>query len=471
MAAEPRTTDPVEVAARPDRLFGGRFRAARVLKTRHGVETFLGTDVERREAVVIKAVRASLVPPGVGMRLEHEAHALREVRGASLPPLLDFGQEEDLVYLVVPYVDGPTLAERLRAGRIPPREAIAIARSVLAALDAAHERGVLHRDVKPANVILKPGERFPEAVLIDFGLARSDWLDAGIRDEPAGTVRYMSPEQAGLIERGVDARSDLYSLGVLLYECLAGVPPFRGETIGAVLREHLCSPPPPLQPSVPEVPRALEDVVGRLLRKDPRDRYRSARAVIADLDEIAAALDRGVSDPPVVVGLHDARETLAEPSFVGREAELRALEEALARARGGAASLVTVEAESGGGKTRLLDELARRAARDGAWVLRGQGVDRAAQRPLEVLSGVVRAILVAAAGEPALAVRLGERLGEHADAAIASVPALAGVLGPPARPGGLRRGAHAPGARGAPRRARDRGAAGGGDPRRRPVGG
>jgi two-component system sensor kinase len=124
------------------------------------------------------------------------------------------------------------------------------------------------------------------------------------------------------------------------------------------------------------VPGALDELVQRLLRKDPRDRYQTAAAVVADLKQLGIELAAGNPDPSIVIGIHDERRTITEPAFVGRATELAALDGELERARRGDGSLVLVEADSGGGKSRLLDELAQRSGAGGAWVLRGQGFAR-----------------------------------------------------------------------------------------------
>src|ERR1041385_2531468 len=133
----------------------------------------------------------------------------------------------------------------------------------------------------------------------------------------------MAPEQAGLLNQGVSERSDLYSAGIVLYETLAGHPPFEAATVGDLLRMHVTAKPQPLRGL--GVSRALDAVVQRLLRKDPRDRYQSAEAVLADLSEIGDALDRGVTDPAIVVGQRDQRRSLTEPAFIGRVKELAML--------------------------------------------------------------------------------------------------------------------------------------------------
>src|SRR5438067_4549883 len=181
---------------------------------------------------------------------------------------------------------------------------------VLRTVETAHERGVLHRDIKPANVVVDPGSPLRWAVLIDFGLARSGRLDESLRDQAVGTARYIAPEQAGLLDVPVDERADLYSVGVLLFECLAGRPPFEGASVGEVLRQHLSETPPELRGLGVDVPRAVDAVAQRLLRKDPADRYQSAGAVLADVEAVAAAIASGIADPQLVIGQRDRRRTL-----------------------------------------------------------------------------------------------------------------------------------------------------------------
>jgi signal transduction histidine kinase/CheY-like chemotaxis protein/tetratricopeptide (TPR) repeat protein len=427
----PETPLPAVFSARGPaggRLFGGRYRVVRSLKKAHGVETLAATDLEGGEAVVIKATSGESLSPAARMRLEHEAQVLRQIRSPWFAPLLHAGREGDLYYLVMPLLPGVTLEQRLRRGPLALAEALTVGRCLFSALCAAHGHGVLHRDLKPANIIVDDGAPLRRATIIDFGLARSACLDASLRDLPVGTARYMSPEQAGLLDENVDERSDLYAAGVVLFECLAGRPPFEAASVGEVLRQHLSARPPELRSLGVVVPRALDEVVQHLLRKDPRDRYQSGEAVVADLEEIAEALERGVAEPALVVGRHDHRRTLTEPAFVGRGEQLSALEARLGRTAEGHGGLVLLEAASGGGKTRLLAELAQRAVRQGVWVLRGQGLDQVGQRPFQALSGVVEALADTAHREPALAEAIRRRLGDHLQAACAALPELADAL-------------------------------------------
>jgi signal transduction histidine kinase/tetratricopeptide (TPR) repeat protein len=406
-------------------LLGAQFRDVTIVKSGHGVHTLVATDAATGAPVVVKVAMARELSDGTRLRLEHEAAVLRSLDGPGLVPLVRHGAENGLVYLVMPFVEGLPLDRRLRLGRLAPVDALTVARDLLAALAHAHARGVLHRDVKPGNVIVQGDGAVTGAVLIDFGLARSQRLDVSIREQTVGTARYMSPEQAGLLHEQVDERSDLYAVGVLLFETLAGHPPFRGDSVGAVLRQHVTAAPPDLRSIGVDVPGAVDEVVQRLLRKDPRDRYQSASGALADVTEILAQLRAGVRDPVVAVGARDRRSTVTEPAFVGRELELAALAAEVDRAERGAGRIVLVEAESGGGKSRLLDEFAQRCAHRGVWVLRGQGVDQAARRPFELLRGVSHDLLAA---DEAVRDHVVGRLGGVVEAVRDALPELGPVL-------------------------------------------
>ncbi len=407
----------------------GRFLRTKVLKSGLGVTTHVGVDLEQGDKVIIKTVLVSQVSDAARVRLEHEATVLTRLEGLGSRALVAMGQDGDHVFLVQPFIPGRSLRDRLRDGPLSVASALKVGADVLQALQVAHDAEVLHRDVKPANVIVDDRDPIERAVLVDFGFARSAWLDADIRDEPVGTARYLAPEAAGTLDTATDERSDLYAVGVLLFECLAGRPPFEGSDVGEVLRQHLNSPPPLLRSLDFAVPRAVDAVIQRLLRKHPYERYQSAGAVLADLHQITEALSRGVSDPPIVIGLSDRRHALAEPAFVGRSEELAELAGFLRRAQAGKGGLVLLGAESGMGKSRMLDELAQQAG-PSVWTLRGQGVDKAAQRPLQVLDGVAAEVLAAAGERPGLAGHLRQSLGERAGAAAAALPDLEDLVAP-----------------------------------------
>jgi PAS domain S-box-containing protein len=428
-------TLPTSIPSEQDRprRFGARYRATRVLKTNAAGETLRGIDAVDGREVVIRTMITS--DEAAGDRLGQEFALLTVLDGTDLIRPLAVGRQGGVLYWVQPYVAGVTLEGHLGAERLTIAEALVVGRGVLATLAVAHEHGFLHRDVRPSNVVVglvgtQPTGAVEQATIVDFGVAQLRRavgfpIEGGLR-----AARYASPEAAGVVNHEVDERSDLYAAGAILFECLAGRPVFLGDTVGEVLRQHVTEPVPGLRSLGQSVPGALDDVVQRLLMKEPADRYASARAALADLDQIAAALEAGDDDPHVVVGAQDTRHTLTQPSFVGREVELATIEAEVGHAGRGHGGLVLVEGESGGGKTKLLEELAQRSAERGVWVLRGQAVDQMAQRPLRILDGVVEAALLRAHADEAFAASVRHAVGSQLEALVDALPRLADAFSP-----------------------------------------
>ncbi len=306
-------------------LFAGRYRLGRVLKRGNGVDTWVAEDTQTGAEVVLKSIDAQVVHAAARLRFEHETRVLRQLSGSGLAELYDSGEADNRLYLVQPRVQGQTLESLLRSGRLSVATVLRIGIDIATALSVAHDAGIVHRDVKPANVMIEGSDPVNTVTLIDFGFARSSLLDESVREDLVGTVRYLAPEAAGLLSATPDERSDLYAVGILLFECLVGAPPFPGPGVSDLLRQHLSMPAPSVRDIRPDVPRALDAILQRLLRKDPVDRYQSAAALGADLDALRAAIEAGDPDPRLTIGRVDHRQHLTDPAFVGREAELASL--------------------------------------------------------------------------------------------------------------------------------------------------
>jgi serine/threonine protein kinase len=212
-------------------------------------------------------------------RFRRETDAAASMEHPNIMPVHEYGEREGLAYLVMPYVSGGTLRDELeRWGALPLEKVASYLEQIAAAIDFAHEHGVIHRDIKPANIMMTPEGRL---LLADFGLVKivADGQSAQVRitgvGAPVGTPDYMSPEQ--VIGEEVDVRADLYSLGVVLYQMVTGTTPFRGETPMQIAAQHLQVPPPSAQIMRPDLPVGAEQVLQRALAKRPADRYESAQ--------------------------------------------------------------------------------------------------------------------------------------------------------------------------------------------------
>ncbi|MCA9161772.1 MAG: AAA family ATPase [Planctomycetales bacterium] len=410
-------------------LFAERYQAEQLLsRTRYAV-SWLGRDLTNSQRVVIKTLHRESLSAAAAVRLVHEGRVLRQVRSPSLRPVIDQGTQDELHFLVMPFVDGVPLSKRLAAEPLSLDETLAVGRDLLQALHAAHHRGVLHRDVKPANLIVNEADTVHGATLIDFGLAHSDQLTAAARAQPVGTARYVAPEQAGLLNYGMAEPADLYSAGLVLYECVCGKSPFTGSSRTVLLGQQMTVQPRSLRALGLDVPRALDELIQRLIRKDPRQRYQTAEAALLDWERVTDALTAGQSHGSLIVGVFDRRHTLTEPAFVGRQRELEELEAHLRGAHSGAAGLVLLEGDSGVGKTRLLEELERSAAQHGFWIWRTQATAMVAQSPFQLLAPFVERLIEEGQRDAEWVEWLRQELDDQRAALCAALPRLGSVLG------------------------------------------
>jgi hypothetical protein len=254
----------------------GRYNLKRELGRGGMATVYLADDLKHGRQVAVKVIKSDLVASSAADRFLREIEVTANFSHPHILPLLDSGQADGLPFYVMPYVEGESLKERLgREVQLPIDQAIKIAGQVADALGAAHARGLVHRDIKPANILLEGGH----ALVSDFGIARA--MDQAGADRITssgigiGTVGYMSPEQA-TGESQLDGRSDLYSLGCVLYEMLAGERPYTGPSAQAVLARQLNQPVMPVSTVRDTVPEALDRVLKRVLSKVPADRYASA---------------------------------------------------------------------------------------------------------------------------------------------------------------------------------------------------
>ncbi len=276
-----------------------------ILAGRYSIERELGRGgmgvvLLARDVALDRLVAIKLLPPHLAASVEARDRFLREARTAAglshpnIVPIHSVEQAGDLVFFVMGYVDGETLRERVeRSGPLAPRLAMKVMQEVAWALGYAHQRGVIHRDVKPDNIMI---ERATDRALVtDFGIAVRGRAGEGGAGEVMGTARYMSPEQA--LGETVDARSDLYSLAATMFYALTGRPPFEGSNLPAIITKQVSTPAPHVMTLRPEVPARLAELIDKCLEKDPAARVQTGDDVARIAGE---ARGRDLRAPPLV---------------------------------------------------------------------------------------------------------------------------------------------------------------------------
>lgn len=305
----------------PGALFDGRYRIVGRLGQGGMARVFLAQDesLHRQVAVKVLADRHSDDPHFIE-RFQREARAAARLNHPNIVQVYDQSQTAGMSYIVQEYVEGETLKDLIRReSPIEPRRAITIGLQILAALRVAHQQGVIHRDVKPQNILVQPDGKIKVA---DFGIASAGDTEMTEAGSIVGTAQYLAPEQARGLPVGPPA--DLYAVGIVLYEMLSGRVPFEGEAAVTVAMRHVQEAPEALTDRNPLVPVALESVVMRALSKDPTQRYQSADQMGIELDRVRQGLP--ISDETAVIGAATiamtqlASETLVAPPLPPREA-------------------------------------------------------------------------------------------------------------------------------------------------------
>jgi serine/threonine-protein kinase len=273
-----------DILALVNEALAGRYVAEREVGKGAAARVYRAHDA-KGTVVALKVLHPELLVSSAAERFLREVRLVGELDHPHIARLVDSGNAGWLVYYVMPFVEGPSLREALDQRKaLPVPEVMQLAQDLLSALDHAHSRGLIHRDVKPENIILSPTEG---AILLDFGIARAMATTAAERltvsGMTVGTAAYMSPEQV-LATTELDQRSDIYSLVCVLYECLAGEPLYAGLNDSLVMQRQVAGTPPDLAAARPDVPQPLARAVQRALAKRPGERWQSAAEMLEALD-------------------------------------------------------------------------------------------------------------------------------------------------------------------------------------------
>jgi serine/threonine protein kinase len=337
----------------PERLaaaLSGSYRIDREVGVGGMATVYLAQDLKHDRQVALKILRPELTAAMGTDRFPREIHIIAQMQHPHILPLYDSGAKEGFLYYVMPFVDGESLRAKLaRLGPLPINEAVRLLHEITDALSYAHARGIVHRDIKPDNVMLSGRH----AAVTDFGVAKA--VSASGADKlttvgiAVGTPQYMAPEQA-MAEKTIDHRADLYALGVMGYEMLTGHPVFEATTAQGILSAHVLEQPKDVRERRPNVPSILAEALLKCLAKDPADRWQNADELLAQLELVASTPSGGVT--PTMTRPYQAvkaKPVEEKPSRRG----LIALVVAVVVLGGGAAGAVLLQGSGSGGIQRI----------------------------------------------------------------------------------------------------------------------
>ncbi len=428
------------------KTIGGSYRVAEQISADQFGVRYRAYPTAGGEAVDVTVFRADAVSTRVedAIRFRSEMAIVRRFDYPSILPVIDIGEHFGMPYVITRHRRGRSLSDHLRKGPVAAGDVVRYAVDLCRALEYAHERGVVHKSIRPGYIsICGPdeskavknagGEERDSEVLLDgFGLAHLiEYTGQFGPDERMDLFGYLAPEQTGLFRRRVDERTDLYLLGVLLYHMTTGRMPITGDSVTSVVHRHLTVVPDPPSRLINRQPIMLDRIIMCLLEKEPDQRYQGAKGLRADLERVF----RG--DMDFIPGLddHSLRVDLYGP-LVGREREIDRLKKLYAITRGGSCALCVVTGPTGSGKTRLIDEFKYHVYETGGAVIEGRCVSQESAKPYgplaEALGGYVRRF-VTYPGEKVAAMRDGAAREFSSVGALLTKlsPSIAAVIGEP----------------------------------------
>ncbi len=343
------------------------FENGTILNNQYQIQAHLGTggmgevyrvlDLEQGQECALKILNTMVDQKAVHRRFHREFQVLNRFQHPRLVRTYTWGFAEERPYFTMEYLPGKTLekiiADQALLGQFRTSHFFDLIQQLAEGLAYIHAQGAVHRDLKPSNIMVLETEEGIETTILDLGLAKLRHLHSVSITQTGtaiGTAEYMSPEQGkGL---WVDHRSDLYSLGIILYEMLTGAPPFSGQNPISVIMKHIRESPPPIGEAHVEIPTQTQQIVLKLLAKESVDRYQSAEELLQTLNDVAPSKFVLSDDEQ-----RDVHRKVMRPQFIGRESEMKMLRAMLQDVQAGEQRVVLISGESGVGKTRLIEEL------------------------------------------------------------------------------------------------------------------
>ncbi|WP_437327213.1 protein kinase domain-containing protein [Sorangium sp. So ce381] len=416
---------------------GAAYTLTGVIHESTATTVYRGVRESDRSPVAIKRLKRERPLPVEIAKLKYEYAIARDLALPGVVRVYGIEQVGSSLALIMEDAGERPLNEVIGASKLKLEDALRIAISIADALESIHRRGVTHMDVKPHNILVNAETL--QAKLTDFGSATRLSQEAHKANRIAsfeGTLAYMSPEQSGRLNVVIDRRTDLYSLGVTLYEMVTGVLPFRTTDLMDLVHSHIARTPPAPHTVSPAVPSAVSDVLMKLLAKSPDDRYQSAHGLKVDLEECLSQLSSKGKIEPFPAGRYDYVDELrTTQKLYGREAEVALLSDAWGRTRQGGSEAVLVSGYSGIGKSVLVNELQKSVVRERGYFATGKFDQLNRTTPYAAVAHVYQELIRNIMAEPAEALgqrksKLKEAVGSNGQLLIDLIPELELLIGP-----------------------------------------
>ena len=416
-----------------DDLIDGRFRIVRKLGEGGMSVVFAAHDTARNAPVAVKVLSERATSSFIEdvIRFKREVELVSKLDHANIVKMYGAGDFGDTPYLVTELLDGQSLSDFISVRQIFSRsDALKIMLQIAEGLSYVHANGIVHRDLKPGNIMVRWADGMPSIKLLDFGLSLI--LELGqITDEAevVGTFAYMSPEATGIVNKRVDERSDLYSLGVIFYQLITGETPFKGRDVSTILHQHVTVVPEPPSRLNPDVVEVLDRIVMKLLAKDSDLRYQSAKGLIHDLKRAAAG------ERDFAVGEKDQKVKLTyQTRMIGREAELEDISHLIRKAERRSGSTILIAGDAGVGKSRLIEEVRAYAYRRDAVFIGARCANQESKTPYQpfrdAINEYIKALEQMEEGERGREIdRLREEVGDLGGILLKLNPRMGKILG------------------------------------------